>query len=163
MDKSLKNWIKDNGGNVDNVKIGFHEKNERGVVATHDIREGDRILFVPHKLLITFKMAIESPLGIKIFKQPELYNQLTAKKHVMLALFVLQERLKKSEDTLFGPYIDSLPQDFNNFPILYNAEELEELTGSPVLGATNKMKDEFISQYNLICSQFEEIKQFSER
>jgi hypothetical protein len=53
---------------VDYVKIGFQDKNERGVVATHDIREGDRILFVPHKLLITFKMAIESPLGIKIFK-----------------------------------------------------------------------------------------------
>jgi len=71
------------------LKIKYESKNNRALHAANEIKVGERFLFVPKKLIITFQMGAESPLGKLIFSKPELYKQIGGKKHVMLTTFIL--------------------------------------------------------------------------
>ena len=70
----------------------------------------------------------------------------------------MEERRKP--DSQFNTYIDILPKGFTNFPIFYTVKEREWLNGSPFqTQITEKIKD-IKSDYDLICDEVPEFKQF---
>jgi hypothetical protein len=51
------------------------------------------ILFVPRKLIISYKMAFESPIG-KLMWDKDLHKKLMAPRNGFMAAFLLQEKAK---------------------------------------------------------------------
>jgi len=109
------------------------------VHAARDIKKGEQILYVPKKELITLEMAIDTPIGRKMFEKGH-RQRLISPKHSFLAAYLMQE--KRKENSYFQKYIDILPKEYNNFPIFYTEEERKWLIGSPFLDMiTDKIKD----------------------
>lgn len=60
-------WMLEKGANFDKLKMRYYAPDYRGVHASRDIKKGETILYVPKNELITLEMAIESPIGAKMF------------------------------------------------------------------------------------------------
>jgi histone-lysine N-methyltransferase SETD3 len=100
------------------------------VHAARDIKKGETVLFVPKDQIITLEMAIESPIGKKMYEKG-LRNRLISPKHSFLSTYIMQERRKP--DTIWEPYIDILPKSYSNFPIFFTDQEKQWLQGSAFL------------------------------
>ncbi len=98
--------------------------------AARDIKKGETVLFVPKDQIITLEMAIESPIGKKMYEKG-LRNRLISPKHSFLSTYIMQERRKP--DTIWEPYIDILPKSYSNFPIFFTDQEKQWLQGSAFL------------------------------
>lgn len=88
------------------------------------------MLFVPKAQIITLEMAMESPVGKKMYEKG-LRNRLISPKHSFLSTFIMQERRKA--DTIWTEYIDILPKNYSNFPIFFTDDEKLLLKGSAFL------------------------------
>ena len=62
-------WMKEGGANFDKLKLRYYGPDYRGVHAARDIKKGEQILYVPKKELITLEMAIDTPIGRKMFQK----------------------------------------------------------------------------------------------
>jgi hypothetical protein len=60
-----------------------------------------------------------------------------APKHTVLALFLIEERLK-GDDSSWKSYLLSLPPNMNSMPIFYSEEVKNLLQGSPILEILKK-------------------------
>jgi protein-histidine N-methyltransferase len=120
----LLNWLKDGGSQFEKLKIRYYTADYRGVHAARDIKKGETVLFVPKDQIITLEMAMESPIGKKMYEKG-LRNRLISPKHSFLSTYIMQERRKP--DTIWEPYIDILPKSYSNFPIFFTDEEKQWL------------------------------------
>ena len=73
-------------------------------------------------------MAKEGVIGLRMINKGV---SLKSPKHCFLSTYLLTE--KNKNDSLFKCYIDTLPRDYNNFPIFFNDEEMIMLEGSPFI------------------------------
>lgn len=126
--EALFEWMRQDGATFDKLKLRYYGPDYRGVHAARDIKQGETILFVPRKEIITLEMAIESPIG-QLMNARDFRRRLISPKHSFLATYIMQEKRKKN--SYFEKYIDILPKCFNNFPIFYTKEERNWLDGSP--------------------------------
>jgi hypothetical protein len=78
----------------------------------------------------------------------------------LFAVYILEERRKASKDQEFGPYLDTLPVDFCQYPLYYNDEELKHLKGSPVIDHLNDFSREGQDVYESICREIPEFKDY---
>lgn len=85
---------------------------------------------------------------------------LSAPKHTVLALFLLEERFK-GEDSFWKHYLKSLPPNMNTMPIFYTEEQKALLKGSPVLRTLNKRIKEMKADYNILSTNLEEFQNIS--
>eukprot|EP00938_MAST-03A_sp_MAST-3A-sp1_P007135 g7135.t1 len=115
---------------VDRMKI-VENKNQRHVVATNDVDEGDIMLRLPRKMLITPEMGeTKTRLG-KLAKRVGL-DELEGNMYLMM--YLLESR--RDEGSPFFPYCDALPklEDSKHFPAFWDEKEREELLqGSSLL------------------------------
>ena len=112
------------------MKIRYYTADYRGVHAARDIKKGETVLYIPKEQIITLEMAMESPVGKKMYEKG-LRNRLISPKHSFLSTYIMQERRKP--DTIWEPYIDILPKNYSNFPIFFTDEEKQFLKGSAFL------------------------------
>lgn len=56
-------------------------------------------------------------------------------KHSFLSTFLLKER--KDPNSIWRPYLDMLPKDYNSFPVFFTDDEMKWLEGSPFAGTYN--------------------------
>lgn len=56
-------WLKKDGGYFEKIKLRYHSNGERSVIASRDIKQGETVLLVPLKNLLTLEMTYESPMG----------------------------------------------------------------------------------------------------
>ena len=68
FEKMLK-WLKDGGSKYDKLKIRYYGPDYRGVHASRNIKKGETILYVPLHQIITLEMAIQSPIGKKMYEK----------------------------------------------------------------------------------------------
>ena len=56
-------------------------------------------------------------------------DSLDSFEHAIMAIFLLEEKrkLKQNIKSEYSTYVDILPEDFSNFPIFFNDEELKLL------------------------------------
>ena len=129
FDRLLK-WLSDGGSEFGKLKIRYYTADYRGVHAARDIKKGETVLFVPKAQIITLEMAMESPVGKKMYEKG-LRNRLISPKHSFLSTFIMQERRKA--DTIWTEYIDILPKNYSNFPMFFTDDEKTLLKGSAFL------------------------------
>lgn len=154
----LFDWMKHDGSEFDKLKMRYYGPDYRGVHAARDIKKGETILYVPKKEIISLEMAMESPIGA-LMAAKNLRNRLLSPKHSFLSCFIMQE--KRKPVSYFKEFIDILPKAFTNFPIFYTVEERQWLEGSAMQNViTDKIKD-IATDYNTICLEVPEFKQFS--
>ena len=112
-------WIADGGGALEGVAVGATEYG-RGVVATRDIAEGDRILTVPLSHVICRRTIIASAPS-KLKKKLAAVESDTD----LVAVFLLRERALGAEST-WEPYLKLLPS-MVPIPASFSDEELAEI------------------------------------
>lgn len=77
--------------------------------------------------------AKECSIGLNIINKS---LNLKSPKHCFLSCFILQEKYK--EKSIWEPYINSLPDNYENFPIFFNKEILNILEGSSFISMNIK-------------------------
>ncbi|CAG8438358.1 9829_t:CDS:2 [Acaulospora morrowiae] len=132
--KSFTEWFCTNGGMISS-KITFkdysRENAGRGVVAVDDI-EKDEVLFeIPRSLVLSPKT---SSLASKISSEEfqELYRN-----NRWFPLIICMMYESKNNNSLWKPYFDILPSEFNT-PMFWNDVELDELRGTGVIDKIGK-------------------------
>ena len=153
----LYEWLQAGDTNCGKVALVLYEKNHRGLMTTKDIKEGEIVLCIPNKFILGYHLASESPIGKQMLQKnlKSYFGQ-----NILFVAYILEERRKKPKETMWKPFFDLFPDNFNNFPLFYTNEELKELTGSPFLQylAENKLLLE--QTYELICKNIPEFKQY---
>ena len=129
-------WLQKGGADTSKLELKFYNDNYRGILAKCDIKRGEVIMRIPEKQIITLAMAWETPVGQKV-SDLELLNKLNSIKHMLLAMFSIQEQHKPKEERKFSEMLDTYPESCNNFPVLYTDEELVYLKGSRFLDVIN--------------------------
>lgn len=146
------------GSDFSKLKLRYYAENYRGVHAQQNIKDGETILYVPLPLIITLEMAFKSPIG-KLMYEKGLRQRLISPKHSFLGTYLLQER--KKDPPPFAEYLDILPKSLSDFPIFFTEDEKAWLKGSPFLDQVNEKVEDIKIDYNLICKEVPEFKQFS--
>lgn len=141
----LISWVQDNGGNVENIKIGHSTIPGAGrALATMQPRDNKEVLVsVPNHLLITDVVAQADSL----FQQHVLSFDLSIAPCLILSLYLLIETLIRSSSSKWIKYLRTLPptdHDFNlpqfDWPSTpAGREALEVLQTSPSIAA--RMRD----------------------
>ena len=103
--ETMVQWLKDGGARFPRLYLQYYSQDSRGVHCLSDIPSDEIVLYVPHHMIMTSQVAMESPIGKKIVEaQIELRS-----KHSYLASYLLQEK-KKGSESYWAPYINALPQ-----------------------------------------------------
>jgi hypothetical protein len=118
---SLWRWFRQHGGRAPNVVVRT-EGGLRGLYAQTGIADGDTLLHVPRRLLLTMDVAREGRYG-RLMRAAEV--ELHDDTH--LALFLIEVR---RDGGFWAPYVDSLPSSFDELPIRWPASDWSELDGS---------------------------------
>ncbi len=105
---NIRNWTEKNGAKFGNFEIKYLQKDNRYVVASEDIKEGDNISVVPEKLMLSESHPLIKPTCEK-------YN---LEDQDCLYVFVCEEM--KKDNSFFKPFFDYLPRDYHSYPIFYN-------------------------------------------
>ncbi|GFS14344.1 histone-lysine N-methyltransferase [Elysia marginata] len=133
-------WLNDNGVDTQSIEIAEFPGVGFGLKSLKDLKEGDKLLQIPRKLMLTVDSAKKSPLGPLINED----KILQVMPNVTLALHVLNEMF--NPQSFWKPYLDSLPGKYST-PLYWGSEELQFLKGSPVQG-------DAINQYRNIARQY---------
>ena len=88
-----------------------------------------------------------------------LRQRLISPKHTFLGTYLLQER--KKDPIPFAEYLDILPKSLSDFPIFFTEDERVWLKGSPFLDQVIDKIEDIKIDYDLICKEVPEFKQFS--
>jgi len=67
--QNLLDWMKDGDADFSKLKLRYYSDNYRGVHASRDIKNGETILLVPLKQIITLEMAFSSPIGKQMYEK----------------------------------------------------------------------------------------------
>ncbi|KAM3133785.1 hypothetical protein pb186bvf_014048 [Paramecium bursaria] len=149
-------WLFKYGAEVNNVAIDYTQSDNRIVIATEFISEGSRILFIPHKLLITLDRVKQNLLFQELVKNE---RKMKAPLNTYLALQILYE--KANPFSPFKPYLDVLPQNYNTFPLFYNETQLKCFKGSPFLQEIDNYKKELQYDYKIVLKYVPEFSVIS--
>ena len=119
----LSSWLVEAGGHHDYLEI--RELGAmRGLVATRPVARGSQLMQVPRTLLVNPKTALEG-LAARQVPTAELERASAA---TQLAAWLLVER--RHPDSVFQPYVASLPHSFPEFPTNATLTDLALLEGS---------------------------------
>ncbi|KAJ8901356.1 hypothetical protein NDN08_007202 [Rhodosorus marinus] len=122
-----------------------------GLVAERDIREGEKLIYVPRQLMITADIALKNADMAHLFQTDILLRRIES---LALSMCVLRERLLGSQSK-FAPYLDIIPQEFST-PLWFSPDEVVALKGSPVLDkVTNRVRGharQYCHLYNVVKS-----------
>ena len=102
-------------------------------------------MFIPKQLFVTIDMCKESPLGAKIMAAG-LFDKLVYPKYIIMATFLLEEKLKGAESK-FKHFLNILPTDLSEFPVLFTDEEKEWLNGSKLKESINDSVENLEKDY----------------
>lgn len=156
--QKLLDWMSKNGADFSKLKLRYYTEDYRGVHAKQDIKNGEVVLYVPLNCIITLEMAFRSPIG-KLMYEKGLRQRLISPKHSFLGTYLLQEW--KKDVIPFEEYLDILPKNVSDFPIFFSDEDKKFLKGSPFLNQVNEKIEDIQTDYDLICKEVPEYKQFT--
>lgn len=155
MDVFIK-WLKDNGAAFPSLYFKCYSESVRGVHASKDIPSYQQIMAIPLKCLITDDTGRRTPLGQRL---ETVRHQLTVPNHCQVIVYMMMGR--DAGNSWFQPYYDTLPKDFNNFPIFWAEEEMAWLEGSALVHQIAERKRNIRSDYDTICKCLPEFSKFT--
>ncbi|BET00936.1 Rubisco LSMT substrate-Hypothetical protein [Nesidiocoris tenuis] len=144
----MTKWMLDNGAQIEGVEIREMDNFDYGISAMKDFAEGDLIISVPRKLMMSTESAEKSELGHLSKTDPMLIHM----PNVILALFLLLEK-SRGPDSFWSPYIACLPSSYTTV-MYFTGEELAALKGSPVYELSLKQCQNIARQYVYLRNVF---------
>ncbi|KAE8752232.1 hypothetical protein FOCC_FOCC001025 [Frankliniella occidentalis] len=117
-------WLKNNNVEFDGLRIAEYPGMEFGIEAEKDFKEGDMMIAVPRRVMLTVENIHQSPLKELAKKDPLIVHM----PNVALALLLLLHR--RDLQSFWKPYINMLPSKYTTV-LYFNPEELMHLKGSP--------------------------------
>lgn len=124
--KPFTQWLTDLGATIDGVEIADYGAQGLGLRVTRDLVQGDPVITIPAKAMMTTDTARASSIGTLIERDP----LLTTMPNVVLAVHLLIER--NSPASLWEPYINLLPHQYSTV-LYFSKQQLEGLKGSPAM------------------------------
>ena len=152
----LIQWLMKGGARFPKLYLQWYSDDYRGVHCLTRIPADEQILFVPHNMIMTSAVAMDSHIGRAI----QASNIELRSKHSYLAAFLLVEKAKGAE-SYWHPYIDSLPQHYANMPLFFKEPLISHLTGSFTLAKIKDRIDSLKTEYDNLCAAVEEFRQFT--
>jgi histone-lysine N-methyltransferase SETD3 len=119
------------------------------MAAKKDIPPMKAFLFVPHRLIITEKVAKKSEIGWILEKHPEVFKKHYDSEYLVLGTFIMHEILK-GEDSFWHPYLEII--NFSDIPMLWEAHEIEELQDAILKKDIIHYRKEFEDEWELVYS-----------
>merc|ERR1719445_2756208 len=138
--KPFLSWIAGLGWVMDGVEVADYGASGLGLKVSRDLKEGEEVIRIPQKAMMSVNTAKASSIGTLIEKDPLLQTM----PNVVLAIHLLIER--NSPASLWEPYINSLPHSYTTV-LYFSQEELEGLRGSPAL-------EDALKQYKFVARQY---------
>ena len=138
--KPFMSWITELGAVVDGVEVADYGDKGLGLKVTKDIKEGEVVIKIPKKAMMSVDTAKASSIGTLIEKDPLLQTM----PNVVLAVHLLIER--NSPASIWEPYINTLPHTYTTV-LYYTQEQFEQLKGSPAL-------EDALKQYKFVARQY---------
>lgn len=155
MEKFVQ-WLKENGATFPNLYFKCYSESVRGVHAARDIPPYQQVMAIPLKCVITDETGRRTARGQRL---ETVRHQLTVPNHCQVIVYMMMSRAEG--DSWFQPYYDTLPKDFDNFPIFWTEEELGWLEGSTLVEQIEERKRNIRSDYDTICRALPEFSRFT--
>lgn len=145
---NLTSWMTENGARIEGVELGEFDGYGYGLKALRDVKEGDFMISVPRKLMMTTDLARNSELESLVRNDTLLMHM----PNIILALFLLLEKFKGS--SFWEPYIKALPSSYTTV-MYFTPQELEALKGSPIYESAIKQCKSIARQYGYLYNLFQ--------
>lgn len=118
-----------------------NESSGRGLLARRGINEGDELLKIPLDLCITRRSA-RTALGKDVLSEG-------MNEYLAMACQLIHEKYVLGETSFYAPYIGVLPEvEEVNPTFTWPEEDLEFLTGSPIVAATRSLQMKLQREYD---------------
>eukprot|EP00474_Spongospora_subterranea_P009110 CRZ09568.1 hypothetical protein [Spongospora subterranea] len=151
-------WLQEGNAYFPKITLREYTNEHRGVHALSDIIADELLTSIPRSLIITTEIAIQSAIGKSIIRSGVEIRS----RHSLLAAFLLQERARPLSDPSFwAPYLNVLPEKFENIPLNFSREELAYLKGSMVIDKIDSRVETLKSEYQRLIENVPEFKQFT--
>ena len=138
--KPFLSWITGLGAVINGVEVADYGAHGLGLKVTKDLKEGEEVIKVPSKAMMSVDTARASSIGSLIEKDPLLQTM----PNVVLAVHLLIER--NSPASIWEPYINTLPHNYTTV-LYYTQQQFEQLKGSPAL-------EDALKQYKFVARQY---------
>jgi len=138
--KPFNTWLQGLGAVINKVEIADFGKQGLGLLVTDDIEDGEQVIRIPRKAMMSVETAKSSSIGTLIERDPLLKSM----PNVALAVHLLIER--NSPASIWESYINILPHTYTT-PLYFTQKQLELLKGSPAL-------EDALKQYKFVARQY---------
>lgn len=149
--QALFDAMKAKGATFEKLKLSYFSKNYRGVEAKADIKTGEEVMTVPESTFITFDVAFQVPVNKYIIDNKKDLPASLKDKNVSLALWLLNQQ--SNPEAQHKEFLDILPTDVNEFPVMFNNDELEALSGTQLLTAATELKKAVLEKYDALMEK----------
>lgn len=136
--ENLIKWVKENGGAWNKIEVKEMSEGNRHVAANENITKNENITVVPEKIILSDENHLIKPTCEK-------FNTTGV---TCLAIYICQELNKNN--SFFKPYFDTLPNDFQSYPLFYTDQELRLLRGSMMEDYIQSWRMKYTEDYNSI-------------
>jgi hypothetical protein len=143
-------WLKNNGALFNKLDI-FTDTSTgyRGMYALDEVSYNENMIYIPDKLIINCDKVEGSVVSKKIRK---FYDKIVDYESIIIALFFIEEIY--SENSFWKPFLEILPTDLSNFPLMYSDEELNLLKGYRMYNQIIKIRNRTRNYYtDIICPE----------
>ena len=153
----LRDILIENNSSLDKVIIKHHNKEYREILSNNDIKQGENVLEISEKCIITTEIGKDTEIGKEVIKK----NLSLISKHNWIT-FVLLELLRGKEKwDLWKYYLKILPKTFDTNPLFFDKYYLEYLKGSQCLNKINKRQLLILNDYDTLCENIDLMKQYT--
>jgi len=153
--KKFVSWMKINGAQINSVYLNVKNKRNRGLHARASMKIDDVLLFVPDKLLLTMDKAKTCKLSKMLLESG--YKPQSIQTY--MALFLL-EQIALGKGSFWYPYINVLPNEFEDHPIFYRKSRLALLFGSIAVDTIYFRIKALRDEYQQLCRHVPAIRKF---
>jgi hypothetical protein len=152
---ALARWIEENGGYLGPLEIRSQPDGERAVHASQAIQEGELLLEIPARCMVTAEAVRSYPLGRRVAEgwPGGKLGQ------IGLAVFLLEQRL--TGDPRWSPFLSSIPNRWHHLPLFFGDEEMRLLEGSAIPLAIAQRRVECGEEFGRVVGLAPELGRFS--
>merc|ERR1719336_2193444 len=137
---SMCRTLPDRKASINGVDVADYGPHGLGLRVTKELKQGEEVIRVPQKAMMSVDTAKASSIGTLIEKDPLLQTM----PNVVLAVHLLIER--NSPASIWEPYINTLPHSYTTV-LYYSNDQFEQLKGSPAL-------EDALKQYKFVARQY---------
>lgn len=114
----------------------------RGLYATKKILNGEVVLHVPRRLMLTTEVAKDSQIGRKIDETKRYVSP-----YGYMAAFLIDT---KKNGGFWKPYVDVVPSKFPGMPLFYDHRHLSYLKGTHIWPMISQQKRQVFEDYHVV-------------